>query len=113
MTRKDDLGTPGDVNQMKHAGVASGAVRNVAATRIGVLLNVFVLDGVGPMRVIACLRRCLELRGEILATCVDDDWDDGEVFAAFVLVTDGYPPFSLAPRVAACRTRVASQEWCK
>jgi hypothetical protein len=89
MNRKDDLGTPGDAKPDEACGRGIGAVGIAAATRGGVLLNVFVLDGVGPMRVIAYLRRCLELRGEILATCVDDDWDDGEVFAAFVRVTDG------------------------
>jgi hypothetical protein len=99
------LGPPGDAKPEEACGRGIGAVRIVAATRIGVLINVFVLDGVGPMQLIPCLRGCLELRGGVLTACVDDDWDDGEVFAAIVLVTDGYPPSSLAPGAAACRAR--------
>ena len=65
MTRKDDLGTPGDAKPDEACGRGIGAVRIVAATRIGVLINVVVLDGVGPMQLIPCLRRCLELRGGV------------------------------------------------
>ena len=49
------LRSPGDAKPDVACGRGIGAVRIVAATRIGVLLNVFVLDGVAPMQRISCL----------------------------------------------------------